>query len=90
MNERTEALMRIIVLIVSGIILVVWRYLIVALMIVNFIYTLFVGKRIREIANMSEIWNTQWYTFQRYLIFLRNERPFPFRSLTKNMSEFGK
>lgn len=90
MGERKESLMRIVVGIISGIIFGVWRYLIIVLMIFNFIYTLFMGKRLKEFAEMCEIWNTQWYTFQRYMFFVSNERPFPFRKLTKNMSKFGK
>jgi len=90
MSERLEALLRIPICILSGIIFVVWRYLIVVFVIINFFYTLFSGKRMKEIAELSEIWNTQWYVFQRYLIFVSNERPFPFTSLTKNMSKFGK
>ena len=90
MSERTEALMRIVVGIVSGIILGVWQYFIVALFVVNFIYTLFSGKRLKELAEMSEIWNTQWYVFQRYLIFESNARPFPFAKLERSMSKFGK
>jgi len=90
MGERGEALMRIVVGIISGIILVVWRYLIFVLVIINFFYTLFSGKRMKEIAEMSEIWNTQWYIFQRYLIFVSNERPFPFNKLEKSMSKFGR
>jgi hypothetical protein len=90
MTERKEALMRIVVGFVSGIILAVWRYLIIVLMIFNFIYTLSSGKRLKEFANMCEVWNTQFYIFQRYLFFVTNERPFPFRNLEKSMSKFGK
>ena len=80
--------MRIIVLVVTGIILSVWRYLIVLFVLINFIWTLISGKRIREIAELSEIWNTQWYLFSRYIIFQSNVRPFPFTSLAKNISKF--
>ncbi len=90
MDERTEALMRIVVGIVSGIILGVWQYFIVALFVVNFIYTLFSGKRLKELAEMSEVWNTQWYIFQRYIIFESNRRPFPFTKLERSMSKFGR
>ena len=88
MGERLEALMRIVVGIVSGIIFMVWRWLIVVLTLANFIYTIFAGKRLRELADLSEVWNTQWYTFQRYMIFVSNKRPFPFTSLEKSMSKF--
>tara|TARA_Y100000034_G_scaffold116778_1_gene155503 strand:- start:314 stop:589 length:276 start_codon:yes stop_codon:yes gene_type:complete len=90
MGERKEALMRIIVGIVSGIIFAVWRWLIGVFAIVNFVYTIFAGKRLKELAVLSEIWNSQWYVFQRYLIFLSNKRPFPFSKLEKSMSKFEK
>jgi len=88
MTERKETLMRIIVFIVSGIILSVWKYLIVVFVLVNFVYTLFVGKRLKQIAELSEVWNTQWYDFQRYILFVSNKRPFPFADLKKNISKF--
>ena len=90
MGERAEAWMRIVVGIVSGIIFAVWRWLIVIFAIVNFVYTIFAGKRLKELAELSEIWNTQWYTFQRYMIFLSNRRPFPFNKLEKSYSKFEK
>ena len=88
MGERLEALMRIVVGIVSGIILGVWKWLIGLFAFVNFIYTIFAGKRLKELANLSEIWNTQFYVYQRYMLFVSNKRPFPFSSLEKSISKF--
>lgn len=90
MGERKEILMRIIVGIVSGIILDIWSMFIFVICAFNWIYTLFVGRRIKEIANLSEIWNTQIYTYFRYVTLVSNERPFPFRNLTKNISKFSR
>lgn len=90
MGERLEALMRIIVGIISGIILFVWRYLIFVFVVINFIWTLISGKRIKELADLSEVWNTQWYVFTRYMIFESNERPMPFKRMTGNLSKFRK
>ena len=87
-SQRAESWMRIIVLIVTGIILVLWRYLIGAFIIINFFYSIFSGKRLRELAELSEIWNTQWYQFQRYMTFMTNIRPFPFTPLAKSMSKY--
>ena len=87
-NERKEAWMRIIVLIVSGIVLGAWQYLIMVFAIINFVYAIFAKKRIKELAEMSETWNTQHYTFQRYMIFESNFRPFPFTKLQKSISKF--
>jgi sorbitol-specific phosphotransferase system component IIC len=88
MAERSEALMRIVVGVVTGILLGIWKMLISAFWVINFVWVLVTGKRIRELADFSETWNTQMYVFIRYIIFLTNERPFPFRPLTKNISKF--
>ena len=88
--ERKEILMRIIVAIVSGIILEAWGAFIFVTCIVNWIYTLVAGKKLKEIAELSEIWNTQIYVFLRYMTLVSNERPFPFKNLTKSMSKFEK
>ena len=87
-SSRKETWMRLIVLIVSGVILCVWSYLIILFVFINFIYGIFTGKRLRELAEMSEIWNTQMYYFNRYIFFLSNVRPFPFTNLEKSISKF--
>lgn len=90
MGERKEIFMRIVVGIVSGIILTVWKWLIFVFVIINIIYTLFAGKRFKELAELSEIWNTQRYTFLRYILLVSNKRPFPFTRLEKSISRFEK
>ena len=89
-EERKEALMRIFVGIVTGIILGVWRALIFVFVIMNWIYVLFADKRLKEFAVLSEIWNTQMYTYIRYMVFLTNQRPFPFNKLERSISKYGK
>ena len=88
-GERREALMRIVVLIVSGIILWAWGYLAWLLIVVHWIYTLIAGKRIRDIAEFIEIWNTQTYRLLNYISGMSNNRPFPFGNLSK-ISKFAK
>ncbi len=88
-SERIEALIRIAVFVVSGFILLIWRTFTYTITLINLIYTLMVGKRLRDVAELSEIWNTQWYIFQRYIIFVSNQRPFPFGKLEKNISKFN-
>ncbi len=90
MSEKREAWMRIIVGIVSGSILEIWKGLIMILGVVNFFIVLFKNKRDRGIAEFSEIWNTQKYIFMRYMTFVTNERPFPFEKLSKNITKFKK
>jgi hypothetical protein len=89
-SERKEAWMRIVVLIVSGIILGLWKALIQIITLVNWIIVIFSGKRSKELAEFSEIWNTQVYVYLRYMTFVTNRRPFPFNSLDKSMSKYGK
>ena len=89
-SERKEALMRIIVFFISGIILLVWRTFVYLIVFVHLIYVLISGKRIKDLAVWGETWNTQWYIFQKYIIFLDNRRPFPFGKLGKNLDEFKK
>ncbi len=89
-HERKEALMRIIVAIVTGIILGVWKALIQILIIVNWLIAIFRAKRNKRIAEFCEIWNTQFYVFLKYMTFVTNKRPFPFSRLTPNMTKFRK
>ena len=88
MSERTETLMRLVVGIISGIVLGVWKILIQVFGVINFVWTLISGKRLKELASMSEVWNTQMYGYIRYETFLTNERPFPFTKLAKSISKF--
>src|SRR3989344_6645605 len=83
-SERKEALMRIPILVVSGIVIGVWSYFILVLGIINFFYALFKAKRMKNLAEMSEIWNTHNYIFYRYMTFESNFRPFPFTKIQKN------
>jgi len=88
-SERKEIFMRIIVAIVSGIILSLWRYIIFVLAIVHWFIVLFSGKRNKGIAEFSEYWNTETYRYIRYLTFVTNERPFPFTEMQR-ISKFTK
>ncbi len=90
MSGRKEAWMRIVVGVISGIVLSVWKIFIQVLAVINWIYAIFTGKRLKDLANLCEIWNTQTYVFLRYMTFVTNERPFPFENLTKNFSNFKK
>jgi len=87
-SERWEAWMRIVVGIISGIILEIWKVIIQVLGVVHWIIVVFSGKRNKGIADFSEIWNTQMYIYLRYMTFVTNERPFPFGDLGKNLSKF--
>jgi len=86
-SERKEAWFRIIVAIISGIILAVWKVLIVMFTVLNWIIVVFSGKRNKSLAELSEYWNTETYKYIRYLTFVSNKRPFPF-SDAERMSKF--
>ena len=90
MSERKEALMRVVVLFISGIILMLWRMLIKFLIVVHWVLVLVTNKKNKDLATFCEIWNTQIYIFLRYITFVTNNRPFPFTPLSKNMSKFKK
>ena len=81
MSERKEAWMRIVVGIVSGMILALWKILVVALSIFHWIYAVFSNKRSKRIAEFCNAWATQAYRFIRYMLFTTNSRPFPFSDL---------
>ncbi|MFH1440058.1 MAG: DUF4389 domain-containing protein [Candidatus Woesearchaeota archaeon] len=81
MVERKEAVVRFFVLIVSGIILWLWKALIQVLAVFHFLVVLFTGKRVKWLAHFCHIWNCQVYTFLKYITFATNKRPFPFEKL---------
>lgn len=88
MTERKEALIRILIGIISGIIIGIWGSLVKFLAFLNWIMVLITQKRNKGIAEFCEIWNTQAYTFLRYMTFVTNKRPFPFNQLKKNLTKF--
>ena len=90
MSERKEALMRIIVGIVTGFILGVWKMAIQVVTILNWLIAIFTNERNRDLAEFCEIWNTQMYHYLKYMTFVTNHRPFPFSSLETNISQFQK
>lgn len=83
MGERAEALMRIVVLVISGIIIGVWKIPVQIITIIHWIMVIFSGKRNKGIADFCEYWNTETYKFIRYLTFVSNKRPFPFSDVEK-------
>ncbi|PIN91947.1 hypothetical protein COU56_04375 [Candidatus Pacearchaeota archaeon CG10_big_fil_rev_8_21_14_0_10_31_9] len=88
-GERGEAWFRIIVAIISGIILNVWKVIVCILSVLNWIVVVFSGKRNKGIANFCEYWNTETYKYIRYLTFVSNQRPFPFSDIER-ISQFEK
>jgi len=85
-SERKEAWFRILVLIITGIILYLWGYVILFLVIINWLIAVFSGKINKGISEFCNIWVNEYYRFIRYITFQTNERPFPFNSLVKESS----
>ncbi len=83
MSERNEALMRIVVGIISGVILGLWRGLVQLLVFFHWIVVLVTGERIKGIAEFCHIWNLQVFAFLKYMTFTTNKRPFPFTDLVQ-------
>ena len=87
-NERLEALMRLPVGFLSGVILYVWGYLVLILAIINWLCALITNRRNEGIGNFVEYWNTESYLLYRYLTGVSNARPFPFSQIVR-ISRFG-
>ena len=83
MGERLEALMRLVVYIITGIILGLWKILVQLLVIVHWIVVVITGKRSRGIAEFCHLYNCQVFAFLKYMTFATNKRPFPFGELAK-------
>ena len=84
-SERKEALFRIIVGIITGIILELWKVLTQFLILINFVLTLISGKPSKDIANFCEYYSVQLYSFYHYMTFKSNDRPFPFTKMKKKV-----
>ena len=81
MSERKEAWMRILVGIISGIVLALWKIPVIVLTILHWFYAVFSNKRSKAIAEFCNMWATSLYRYERYMYFATNTRPFPFSEL---------
>jgi len=88
-NERRELWWRLLVAIVGGIVLGVWKVLVFLIVLVNVVIVLFKDKRNSDLAEFCEYWNSEAYRFARYLTFETNVKPFPFNEL-KKLGKFEK
>ena len=87
MTERLEALLRIVIGIISGLILGLWKVIVQVVVIIHWFYTLITGKRNKEMAKFCNMWVTFAYNFVRYMTLTTNKRPFPFNRLGKNLEK---
>jgi hypothetical protein len=84
-SERGEAIVRIFIGIVSGILLHIWEIVVAILAIFHWIYVILTGERHAGLAKFSNQYCTQDYKFNRYMTFVTNERPFPFNGTGKDV-----
>ncbi|MBI2085599.1 MAG: DUF4389 domain-containing protein [Candidatus Aenigmarchaeota archaeon] len=82
-NERWEAVMRIPVALISGIILGLWKMVVEFVLIIHWFVVIITGKRNADLASFANAWITEYYKFVRYINFTTNERPFPFTPMHK-------
>lgn len=75
---------RLVVLIVSGIIFYFWNILIAIVFIINFIIAIITGKPNQSLSDFGAIWVKEIYRAVQYLLFISEERPFPFKSIQFN------
>ena len=73
-----EVLTRLILGLVSGIILWLLAYVILILILVNFIIVIFKGKSEKAIIKISNFWIKEFSIFIKYILFESNEKSFPF------------
>ena len=90
MSERKEAWMRILIGIISGIILGLWKSVVQVISLVHWCMVVITGSRNKDLSEFVEIWNTQMYIYLKYMTFVTNIRPFPFNKIEKSMSKFKK
>jgi hypothetical protein len=77
MGERLEALLRIPLAIVYGIILAVWGFITALAVLVHWFHALILGRRHKGIAEFTNRFIAYVYEVYRYLYLVTNERPWP-------------
>lgn len=77
MGERVEALLRIPLAFLYGVIAGVWGFIVGIGVIVHWFHAIILGRRHRGIAEFTNKFITYAYTIYRYLYFTTNERPWP-------------
>lgn len=82
-SERWEAILRIPIGFVSGVILGFWKMAVEVALVLHWLLVIITGRRNLNIANFANAWITEYYGFTRYMNFTTNERPFPFTPLRK-------
>jgi|TARA_B100002003_G_scaffold243969_1_gene269227 uncharacterized membrane protein len=87
MSERTEAILRIFIGIISGFILGLWKIIVQVVVIIHWLYAILTGERNKGMAEFSNRWVTYVYQYLRYMTFSTNKRPFPFNEFGKDIEK---
>ncbi|MBW3022384.1 DUF4389 domain-containing protein [Candidatus Woesearchaeota archaeon] len=86
MGERAEALLRIVVAIITGIILYVFGFVVQIVTFIHWFYVIFSGKRSKALAEVCNSYCSILYEYARYITFTTNDRPIPFGKHEEVMS----
>ena len=78
MSERVEAVLRIPLGIICGIILSVWGFVVGVVSVVHWFYVIILGRRHRGISEFANKWVSYIYSVYRYQVFATNKRAWPF------------
>ena len=87
MGERGEALLRIVVGIISGLIIGLWKVIVQFVVIIHWLYALVTGTRHQGMADFCNRWVTYVYRYLRYMTFATNKRPFPFNDFGQDIEK---
>lgn len=78
MGERVEAILRLFIAIITGILLYIFGYVIGLVNFVHWFYVIITGKRSKSLAEFANSYCNLLYNYTRYMTFTTNERPIPF------------
>jgi hypothetical protein len=78
MGERIEAILRIPLAFLYGVIAGIWGFVAGVATVIHWFYTIVAGKRHKGIAGFTNRYITYLYTVYRYLWLTTNERAWPF------------
>jgi hypothetical protein len=80
-SMRKEALVRLLVSIVTGIVLYLWGYAVGIIIFINWLIVLIIGRKVLAIDRFCSLWADEVGRNVRYLTFESNEKAFPFNEL---------
>ncbi|MEK6892771.1 MAG: DUF4389 domain-containing protein [Nanoarchaeota archaeon] len=79
-----EAFIRLFVLLIISLIAHLIAVIFLIVILINIIVTIFNKKPIKELINFSRAGFNEIVKLSKYLLFISNERPFPFNELKAN------